>query len=426
MLAQAIGGSRIFQCGIFYVAALADIPADIVAREVAHAKRPHCKTEFLDGVVNLLDRCALVEQEHRLPQILLDHAIADKTIAHPRHHRRLADFFGKFHHGHQYVVRGFFTAYYFQQFHHVRRAEEMHADHVLRALGHLRDAIHIERRGVAGKDGTWFHDAVKFFKYLLLDADVFKHRFDHQIGVAQRLVGERRRQQAQAPSELIGRELALADGVAVVFTDGCDTAIQRILRHFQQRHGDARVEKIHGNATAHGAGTDHGDRFDGSRDGCVRYIGNLGRSTLGEKRVSQGRGLGCRQQFGEEFEFIGEAVVKSHVDRRFDGVDTFVRGGKVIAGDQLSGARGEKLFGVCHVDFQVANAGQFAAGRNDIVGECKCAREKIAVNHSVDGTGFSQHFRFHRLTRDNHFQRQLDACRAWQYTRQPLRAASAG
>src|SRR5207248_10736379 len=78
-LAQPIGDARIDEVRLFDVAALADGPADVVARQIAHAKRPHRHAETLERAIDLRGGSTFLEEEQRLPQILLDHAVADES-----------------------------------------------------------------------------------------------------------------------------------------------------------------------------------------------------------------------------------------------------------------------------------------------------------------------------------------------------------
>ena len=61
-------------------------------------------------------------------------------------------------------------------------------DDILRALGETGNTVHVQRRGIAGKDGARLHHFVEFFEYLFLDADIFEDRFDHQVGLGDVLV----------------------------------------------------------------------------------------------------------------------------------------------------------------------------------------------------------------------------------------------
>jgi hypothetical protein len=79
-LAQQVGGLGVADLGLLDVAALPDVPADVVAGEVAHAERPHRHAELLHRLVDLLGRGALLQQEAGLARVLLDHAVADEAV----------------------------------------------------------------------------------------------------------------------------------------------------------------------------------------------------------------------------------------------------------------------------------------------------------------------------------------------------------
>ena len=120
------------------------MPADIIARQIAHAERAHGKSKVFNRAVNLFHRCAFVEHKHRLTGILLDHPIADKAITHTGNHRCLFYLFGKLHHGGQYIMRRLGTAYHLKQFHHICRAEKMQPDDILWALGKAGNLVQVE------------------------------------------------------------------------------------------------------------------------------------------------------------------------------------------------------------------------------------------------------------------------------------------
>ena len=62
--------------------ALARGPADIQAREVAHAERAHGQAELLQRAVNLLGQGARVDQALGGGTVACQHAVADETVAH--------------------------------------------------------------------------------------------------------------------------------------------------------------------------------------------------------------------------------------------------------------------------------------------------------------------------------------------------------
>src|SRR5712691_2900551 len=71
--------------------ALADAPADIEPRQVLHGERAHGEAEIVDDLVDLLGRRALLDEELRLAEIRVEHAVADEAVAVTRQHPDLAD-----------------------------------------------------------------------------------------------------------------------------------------------------------------------------------------------------------------------------------------------------------------------------------------------------------------------------------------------
>ena len=122
--------------------------------------------------------------------------------------------------GGQHVLGGLLAAHDFQQLHHVGRAEEVQADHVLRALGEAGDLVDVERGGVGGEDGARLHTSSSVLNTCLLHAHVLEHGLDHEVGVRRC-----RRSPAWCSSrpmrcvELVLRELALLDLGFVVLAD---------------------------------------------------------------------------------------------------------------------------------------------------------------------------------------------------------------
>src|SRR6185436_12982081 len=126
-LTQPVGDARIDNVRLLDIAALADVPADVVAGEVAHAKRPHRHAEFLKRAVNLGRRRAFLQQEKRLAEILLDHAVPDEAIAYARDDGGLAHPLGDSHGGDQHIACGPGATHDLEQLHDVGWTEKMHA-----------------------------------------------------------------------------------------------------------------------------------------------------------------------------------------------------------------------------------------------------------------------------------------------------------
>ena len=121
-LADAVGDARVHEVRALLVAALADLPADVVARHVVHGERAHRHAPALQRAVHLLRRRALVEQEQALLAVLLEHAVADEAVAHARDHRHLLQPLAELHRGREHVLGGLLAAHHLEQTHHVRGA----------------------------------------------------------------------------------------------------------------------------------------------------------------------------------------------------------------------------------------------------------------------------------------------------------------
>src|SRR6266702_7690618 len=98
LFAQPVGDLRVLQTGLLAVAPLANGPADVVARQIRHAERAHRHAPAFQRAVHLPGRGPFLQQEQGLADVLLDHAVADETVAYARDHRGLLDFFRQAHH----------------------------------------------------------------------------------------------------------------------------------------------------------------------------------------------------------------------------------------------------------------------------------------------------------------------------------------
>src|SRR4051794_1236212 len=82
LLADAVGDFRVDEVGALLIAALPDLPADVVACHVVHGEWTHRHAELGHRAVDLLRGGAFVEEKQALLAVLLQHAVADETVAH--------------------------------------------------------------------------------------------------------------------------------------------------------------------------------------------------------------------------------------------------------------------------------------------------------------------------------------------------------
>jgi hypothetical protein len=185
----------------------------------------------------------------------------------------------------------------------------MQTQHVLGADGEVGDGVYVQIRRVGGQHGTRTGVDIDFSEHLLLDGQVFKHGFNHQIGTGQ--IGPFK----------TGRQAGFCSG-----GDGCLhfsggntplvmlghpllAALQGGSVLLQQDHLQTGIQRTNGNACSHGAGTNDGDR--GHRAGlglkCSRQFAGF---ALSKKLVAQGLGLGAGLQLQKQLTLAAQALVK--------------------------------------------------------------------------------------------------------------------
>ena len=253
---------------------------------------------------------------------LVQHAVADEAVADPDHDRHLAHLAPDRDRGRERVEGGLLAAHDLEQLHDVRRAEEMRPEHVLRALRHGGDLVHVERRGVGGEDRAGLCDPVEVGEDALLEVHLLEHRLDDEVGVAasaSKSVEPVMRRDA-AVALLLGQPAA-RDRAGVVLPDRRKAAVERVLRGLDDRHRDAGIGEVHGDAAAHGAGADDAALADLARLHAGRHVRHLLGLALGEEDVALGARFLARQELHEQLELARLALAERLVEavaHRFD------------------------------------------------------------------------------------------------------------
>ncbi|MCY1207008.1 hypothetical protein D9M72_185920 [compost metagenome] len=303
----------------------------------------------------------------------------------------------------------------------------MQANDRLRARGRGRDHVHVQRRGIGGKDGARFGDPVQLAEQLLLDLHVLEHRFDDQVGIGQLLQVQRGREQRHAGLDIGRAQAPLARGIFVVAPDRLQAAVQRLLRGLDDGHGVAGVEEVHGDAAAHGAGADDADAPDRKRGRVGAHIGHVPYLARGKEVVALRRRLRAVEQFCEQFALALQAGFERLLHRRLDAAD--IEFGRIEAAKaaRVGLAEGSEQFRLA------------ARGRHLVIGFAHLAqgpllghhlareRHRIGTQRGVVGQQVDQaHLRRsagrHVRARGDHLQRLFRA----HDTRQPLGAARPG
>jgi hypothetical protein len=126
---------------------------------------------------------------------------------------------------------------------------------------------------------------------------------------------------------LSGVELALLDLGLVVLADRGHAAVQRLLLHLEDRHRDAGVEEVHGDAAAHGAGADDGHLGDRAQRACLSGTSGILLAARSPKKAWRSAlRLGRQHQRDEELALAAPCRRRRlALDGGLDGVDALAR-----------------------------------------------------------------------------------------------------
>ncbi len=296
--------------------------ADIETGQVLHGERPHRHAEIGDGLVDFCGRGAFFQQELGLAQIARQHAIADEPVTDPSDDRKFPEPLAERQCGGEGFRRCRFGAHHLEQPHHVRRREEVQAEHLAGPpRQHCRDLVDVEIGGIGGQDGVGLCDLVERGEHLLLDGHLLEHRFDDDVGVLQHVVARHRRDEAHALLDIGGGEAALRSGRLVVLPDIADAALELRGVGIENRNRNARIRKAHGDAGAHGARADHRGARDWHRPDVLGDARNLGGRALGEEDVAQRPAFRRHHAGFENLALAFDALIERQVHRRLDAID---------------------------------------------------------------------------------------------------------
>ena len=319
----------------------------------------------------------------------MQHAVADKTVAHPNDHADFLNGFADRLGRGQGLKARLIATDDFEQAHDIGRAEEMGADDLVRARGHRRNFINVERGRIGRQDTLGLGDRIQLSEDFLLDLHVFEHGFHNQVNLAERCVVQGWRDEPQALFHLFRREATSLGATFIVAAYYCQALGQKFLAGFEDGDGDTNIDEVHGNATAHRAGPDDTHFLNGAGRRVFRHIADLCRGPLGKENMALSGRLLAGQDLVEEFLLFGQALLKWQGAGRFNTVDAALGG--LEAAPRLAG-----LFTSRVKDGQV-NAGDlvvqipyfFEGGpvRNELAGKGFCAVEQTAlVNDLVNHT----------------------------------------
>ncbi len=222
-----------------------------------------------------------------------------------------------------------------------------------------------------------------------------------------------------------GREPAALHRRLITAPDRGEATVERGRVDVHQRDVEVRVHARHGNAAAHGAGTDDGDALDLGRTGIGREVRDLRDGALGEEGVHQGSGLDLLHLPREDLALAAAPVGEGEGRGRLDRIDDGQRRPHVAMGPpRRVTARGREGGGRLRRVEPVASIARLRARPalvHDLGGERHGFLAQIAIRDAIDEADPEGVGRSDRPAGDAERDRLLDADEAGQ----PLRAFGA-
>jgi hypothetical protein len=203
-----------------------------------------------------------------------------------------------------------------EQLHHVRRAEEVQAEHVVRPRGRAGNQVDVERRGVGREDRARLGDVVELGEHFTLDRHVLEHGLDDEIG------GGRVASDVVVPTRPILR--STSSGLSFLPPDRiASTARSERLRiRVHERHRNARVGERDSRSRAPSCPRRSRRRCSIARVGVDSGTSATRDAARSAKNAWRKRlRLGRAHQFQELAALEAHARIERHRHRRRDGVD---------------------------------------------------------------------------------------------------------
>ena len=326
-------------------------------------------------------------------------------------------------------IRSLLAANDFHQRHLVGRREEMKADKAIWPLACLRQQADGQGRGIAGQHAAGRQHGVQLLGDLGLDGAVFKHGFDHHVGIAQQLV--------------VGAGCdAGKDGIGLL--TGLAALVHQLGQHFfgvllallggglltvNQHHVNAALRRHQCNACTHHARADHAQLAALERlKACGAVHAFFGLGLVDEQRANHAARHGAAREHGHVLALDAQALVDGQLAAFVDAALNAQRRWHVVIGLGLQ-------HGVAHHESRSHTRVQRAAAGNakafHIPWLLGCgvgqqpglggAQQLLGRYHFVDQTSFLGLHRLQLLAfhQERHGRQNAD------HARQTLRAARA-
>jgi hypothetical protein len=170
------------------VHSLQDVIRDARPDHLQEDRRRHRHAERHDGLVDLLDRRAMLDRIHDRACHPRQHSIDDEPRVVAHKDRALAELLSDRPQGCQRLFRRLVAAHHLQQRHYGDRIEEMHSRN---ALGPVEPGRHVrdgQRGGIRGDDAVIRHDRRELRQDLLLHVEILEDRLEHEVAVREAVV----------------------------------------------------------------------------------------------------------------------------------------------------------------------------------------------------------------------------------------------
>ena len=220
----------------------------------------------------------------------------------------------------------FSLAHDLDQFHDVRRAEEVHADDILGSAGDAADLVDVQVGGVRGQQRARPCDPVELAEDALLQFHVLEHGLDHEVALGDRVLVRAAVEQRHSFLDLVGREASADRAALVVAPHRGQAPVESVAVLLDDRYRKPRVGEGHRDAAAHRAGAEHADAAN-VPDRCVGGdVGNLARRALGEEVVALCPRLRVGMERPRQLGLAGEPLVERQRGRRLDALNADLGG----------------------------------------------------------------------------------------------------
>ena len=185
----------------------------------------------------------------------MQNPVTDKAVTDANLHRDLAKPFRQRIAGRQRVIGCPRAAHNLQQFHDMRRAEEMQADKPRRVSQTCGHGVDVEIGGVAGQHRVR-RRRIQHRQNIAFHLHVLKYRLDHQIGRVDTVIAGLKADRALFGRRHPGLDQAALNGTIIQAGHALPCRLQRGIIAFDQRHRASRAGQRMRDTGPHRAATD--------------------------------------------------------------------------------------------------------------------------------------------------------------------------